>query len=108
MNPHFINNLSHGLHKLGVSGKTNDDKIWQWVQWINKRCAFTEHQQDYIYFAIRQILKSEACASGAMDTVAEGDGFYCADWNRCGAICDEQCPACKKAEMWEAPSGGQP
>jgi hypothetical protein len=50
-------------HKHAISGKTNDDKIWQWVQWINKRCDFTEHQQDYIYFAIRQILKSEACAT---------------------------------------------
>ena len=28
----------------------------------------------------------------------ENGDFYCADWNRCGSICDEQCPACKKAE----------
>lgn len=25
--------------------------------------------------------------------------FYCADWNRCGATCDEQCPACKKTTL---------
>lgn len=24
--------------------------------------------------------------------------FYCADWNRCGSICEEQCNACNKAE----------
>lgn len=28
----------------------------------------------------------------------EFDDFYCADWNRCGAICEEQCNACGKAE----------
>lgn len=24
--------------------------------------------------------------------------FYCADWDRCGSICEKQCTACKKAE----------
>jgi hypothetical protein len=24
--------------------------------------------------------------------------FYCADWDRCGSICEKQCPACKKAD----------
>ncbi len=22
--------------------------------------------------------------------------FYCADWDRCGSICEQQCPACEK------------
>ncbi len=26
------------------------------------------------------------------------DPFYCADWNRCGAVCEEQCQACYKAD----------
>jgi len=31
-------------------------------------------------------------------TPAPEYNFYCADWNRCGSICEEQCPACSKAE----------
>ena len=28
----------------------------------------------------------------------QSEQFYCADWNRCGSICEEQCNACNKAE----------
>lgn len=28
----------------------------------------------------------------------QDDDFYCADWERCGAICEGQCKACEKAE----------
>lgn len=41
-----------------------------------------------------------ACASGG-EAQSQSEGFYCADWNRCGAICEEQCPACKKADRAE-------
>jgi hypothetical protein len=27
----------------------------------------------------------------------ETEQFYCADWNRCGTTCEDQCDACKKA-----------
>jgi hypothetical protein len=30
--------------------------------------------------------------------VGRSEQFYCADWNRCGATCEEQCNKCKKAE----------
>lgn len=36
-----------------------------------------------------------------VEAQSQSDGFYCADWNRCGAICEEQCPACKKADRAE-------
>jgi len=28
----------------------------------------------------------------------QSEQFYCADWNRCGSLCEEQCNACNKAE----------
>jgi hypothetical protein len=51
------------LNKPVFSVKTTDEEIWHWVEWLDKRCAFTEHQQDYIFFAVRQILKKEAGAT---------------------------------------------
>ena len=53
-------------HKLAISCKLTDDQIWQCVEWIDKRCNFTDHQKDYVWFAIRQILKQSAGASGAL------------------------------------------
>ena len=50
--------------------------------------------------------KGATVGQRSVGTVAESQDFYCADWNRCGAICEEQCPRCKKAETCEAPSGG--
>jgi DnaJ-class molecular chaperone len=41
-----------------------------------------------------------ACDNG-WEAQSQSDDFYCADWNRCGAICEEQCPACKKADRAE-------
>jgi len=51
------------LNKPVFSVKTTDEEIWHWVEWLDKRCAFTEHQQDLIFFVIRQILKKEAGAT---------------------------------------------
>jgi hypothetical protein len=52
------------LQQHGVSSKLTDEEIWQWVEWIDKRCNFDDHQKDYVWFAIRQILKTNsACAT---------------------------------------------
>jgi len=51
------------LNKPVFSVKTTDEEIWHWVEWLDKRCSFTEHQQDLIFFVIRQILKKEAGAT---------------------------------------------
>lgn len=32
------------------------------------------------------------------NVVGRSEQFYCADWNRCGSLCEEQCNACNKAE----------
>ena len=77
------------LHKPVVSGKLTDEEIWQWVEWIDKRCNFTDHQKDYVWFAIRQILKTNSeCASGAVDKTVRGGSCLksCSpsDWqNKC-------------------------
>lgn len=33
------------------------------------------------------------------------ENFYCADWNRCGTTCEEQCAACGKTDNLERPQG---
>lgn len=33
------------------------------------------------------------------------ENFYCADWNRCGTSCEEQCAACGKTDNLEQPEG---
>ncbi|MCA6372269.1 MAG: hypothetical protein IM631_12890 [Cytophagales bacterium] len=44
-------------------------------------------------------IEPEKSALPVEDTEPEQDQtFYCADWNRCGSICEQQCPACKKAD----------
>ena len=101
--------LMHGqqLQQAAISGKLSDEEIWQWVKWLDKRCAFSEHQQDYIFFAIRQITNQKACASGAVDTVAEDRACdTCKHFKNktpypCG-LCDDN------YSMWEAPSDEQP
>ena len=45
-----------------------------------------------IAFSKRKAVKDIADVSG------RSEHFYCADWNRCGATCEEQCSKCKKAE----------
>lgn len=44
------------------SKRPTDEQINEWVQWIDKRCNFSDHQKDYVHFGIRQIFKA-ACAS---------------------------------------------
>jgi hypothetical protein len=53
--------------------------------------------------AIRVYFQSKLYPSSVIETKTfqMSDGFYCADWNRCGSICEEQCPACKKADRAE-------
>lgn len=38
----------------------------------------------------------QALSLGAV--LEQSELFYCADWNRCGTLCEEQCNACNKAE----------
>ena len=33
------------------------------------------------------------------------ENFYCADWNRCGTTCEEQCPSCKKPDRLDEMQG---
>jgi len=35
----------------------------------------------------------------------EENNFYCADWNRCGTTCEEQCATCGKTDNLEQPEG---
>lgn len=79
------------LNKPVVSGKLTDEEIWQWVEWIDKRCNFNDHQKDYVWFAIRQILKTNsACAIGALEKgVSEG-------LNRCTCDSDMERYRCRK------------
>lgn len=52
------------------------------------------------YFSIR----NEFMATLSLptdNTGKEEKQFYCADWNRCGAICEEQCNKCERAELSE-------
>lgn len=35
----------------------------------------------------------------------EENNFYCADWDRCGTTCEEQCAACAKTDNLEQPEG---
>ena len=62
-------------------------------------CHATLQEVEMTNSEILDALKA-ACVSGG-EAQSQSDGFYCADWNRCGAICDEQCPACKKADRAE-------
>ena len=60
---------------------------------IRELWALSPKQIEYIafimeeYAALRQPLVS-----------GQSEQFYCADWNRCGSICEEQCNTCNKAE----------
>lgn len=61
--------------------KTNptDNVINNWVEWIDKRCGFTDHQKDYVFFVIKQITKNLMTDKSGMSellAVLHGDGGH--------------------------------
>lgn len=60
----YIEHLEQKLNSSGISDKPSDEQINDWVQWIDKRCNFTDHQKDYVHFGIKQIFK----ATSSQDT----------------------------------------
>lgn len=51
------------------------------------------------YHELLEERKDNPCVTES--TTKQEDNFYCADWNRCGSTCEEQCPACKKTNLLE-------
>jgi len=91
---------------LAVSGLTFDtiiETLTEALREINQyEYGQGERYENETYIkvqTVREALKA-ACANGG-EAQSQSDGFYCADWNRCGSICEEQCPACKKADRAE-------
>lgn len=92
---------------LAVSGQTKFtiEEVIESIKtlWIKDFGRLDSNSPDrdgyFVCGFVHEALKA-ACASSG-EAQSQSDGFYCADWNRCGAICEEQCPACKKADSAE-------
>lgn len=68
---------------------------------MNQREADLIEQMTQIGLRLAELTAENKILKSVGEAQSQSEGFYCADWNRCGAICEEQCPACKKADRAE-------
>jgi hypothetical protein len=54
-----------------------------------------DHRKNVLRF-VEDLRQVKNCS--IPDVVESGEQFYCADWDRCGSVCEEQCNACIKAD----------
>lgn len=77
-------------------------EIAQWV--IDNRYPKSENNKVSDAEMYHTLIKAMNQVLHQPFVVGQSEQFYCADWNRCGSICIEQCDDCSNAENMPEPT----